>query len=273
MPTLQTGDLVVSHDTVLPADAETRPVMLIHSSAAGRWQWRGLYAHLGHGRPIVAPDLIGYGQTEDRSGRPFSMEREVTVVSAIADSASGPLHVVGHSYGGCVAMAFAAARPDAVCSLTLIEPVRFDILRDGPDQTLLHEIEALASEHVRATAQGRLQDAAAAFCDYWSGSGTWDALPDQIRASLCAAMPKVSQEWRLLLDGTSEAPANVPGPVPVLLIEGARTTRAARAVMDALALRMPDARRERIASAGHLSPMTHSSGTAPLIARFLETHD
>lgn len=271
MPTLQTGDMVVSHDAVLPTDAQARTVLLLHSSAAGRWQWRGLHAHLGPRRPIVAPDLIGYGKTEDRSGLPFSMDREVAAVAALADSLGGALHVVGHSYGGCVAMAFAAARPDAVHSLTLIEPVRFDLLPGGTDVALLHEIEALALDHVRATEEGRLQDAAAAFADYWSGPGTWDSLPGQIRASLCAAMPKVAQEWKLLLDGASRSPADWTG--HALLIEGARTIPAARAVMDALARRMPHARRERIAGAGHLSAITHSSATAPLIARFLNEHD
>jgi pimeloyl-ACP methyl ester carboxylesterase len=200
MPVIETHDLTISHDVVLPIPAQARPVLLLHSSAAGRWQWRGLLSHLGHGRPIFAPDLIGYGQTKDRSGRPFSMEREVAAVAAIADRTDGTVHLVGHSYGGCVAMAFAAACPANVRSLTLIEPVRFDLLRGGPDLALLKEIETLASDHVRAVAEGRMRDAAAAFADYWSGAGTWNKLPEQVRASLSAAMPKVAQEWGLLLE-------------------------------------------------------------------------
>jgi pimeloyl-ACP methyl ester carboxylesterase len=271
MPTLETVALAVSHDAILPVPAAVRPVLLLHSSAAGRWQWRGLHGHLGRDRPILAPDLIGYGQTEDRSGRAFSMDREVAAVSAVGDRVDGPVHLVGHSYGGCVAMAFAATCPANVRSLTLIEPVRFDLLRGGPDHAHLSEIETLASHHVRAVTEGRMPDAAAAFADHWSGPGTWDALPEQIRASFSAAMPKVALEWGLLLDGGSQAPADWSG--PTLLIEGTETTPAARAVMAALAKRMPDARRARIEGAGHLSPITHASSTGPIIGRFLEDHD
>jgi pimeloyl-ACP methyl ester carboxylesterase len=271
MPMLETATLAVSHDAIMPVPVEGRAVLLLHSSAAGRWQWRSLHGHLGRGRPILAPDLLGYGQTKDRSGRSFSMDREVAAVSALADRIAGPLHLVGHSYGGCVAMSFAAKRPENVRSLTLIEPVRFDLLRGGPDHALLSEIEALASEHVRAVADGRLPDAAAAFVDYWSGAGTWTALPEPARASIKVAMPKVALEWGLLLNGASQTPADRFG--PTLLIEGTETTPAARAVMAALAKRMPDARRARIEGAGHLSPISHTSSIGPVIARFLEEHD
>ncbi|NNU80439.1 alpha/beta hydrolase [Halovulum dunhuangense] len=271
MPTLETDSFAVSHDAILPAPAAVPPVLLLHSSAAGRWQWRGLHGHLGRGRPIIAPDLIGYGRSEDRSGRAFSMEREVAAVSAIAGRVDGPFHLVGHSYGGCVAMGFAASQPERVRSLTLIEPVRFDLLRGGQDLALLTAIEALASDHVLAISEGRTRDAAAAFADYWGGVGTWDALPEPARASFLAAMPKVALEWGLLLDGAPQAPADRSG--PTLLIEGAGTTPAARAIMTALARAMPGAPRARIKGAGHLSPITHPSSIGPVIARFLEDND
>ena len=39
-------------------------------------------------------------------------------------------HLVGHSYGGVVSLLAAALRPDALCSLTVIEPPCLDVARD-----------------------------------------------------------------------------------------------------------------------------------------------
>jgi pimeloyl-ACP methyl ester carboxylesterase len=45
----------------------------------------------------------------------------------------GPLHLVGHSYGGVVALLAAALHPDGVRSLAVIEPPAFGVLPDDPD--------------------------------------------------------------------------------------------------------------------------------------------
>src|SRR6185503_3141479 len=57
--------------------------------------------------------------------------QEAALVRALLDRYDGPAHLVGHSYGGAVALNVAHSRGAMLRSLTLIEPVAFHLLRDG----------------------------------------------------------------------------------------------------------------------------------------------
>lgn len=67
---------------------------------------------------LIVPDRLGHGQSPD-PGRPDDAAADGEWV---ADLLGGGAHLVGHSFGGAVALAAAAKRPDAARSLTLIEP-------------------------------------------------------------------------------------------------------------------------------------------------------
>jgi len=125
MAILVNDSLRISYHDLGPANGKAPPVLLLHSSAASRRQWRSFVEAESVRRRCLAPDLIGYGETADRQGRVFSMAQEMEVVDSLRALAGGPVHLVGHSYGGAVAAAYAQAHADQVLSLTLIEPVLF----------------------------------------------------------------------------------------------------------------------------------------------------
>lgn len=92
---------------------------------------------------LVLPDRPGHGQTPSRG--PEDMEVDgVWVAELLGDGA----HLVGHSFGGCVALAAAAQRPEAVTSLTLIEAPLFGLAEDDPDVAALSaELHRLHGAH------------------------------------------------------------------------------------------------------------------------------
>jgi pimeloyl-ACP methyl ester carboxylesterase len=51
----------------------------------------------------------------------------------VAEVLGSGAHLVGHSYGGVVALLAAGSRPDAVRSLTVFEPPAFGLVPDRPD--------------------------------------------------------------------------------------------------------------------------------------------
>jgi pimeloyl-ACP methyl ester carboxylesterase len=82
----------------------------------------------------VALDLYGYGESDSWPGNgPFTLTAEAALADAVLPTGNGLIHLVGHSYGGAVALRFATQYPERLRSLVLIEPVAFHLLRDeGP---------------------------------------------------------------------------------------------------------------------------------------------
>ena len=73
------------------------------------------------GWQLIVPDRPGHGRSPS-PGRSDDAEADaVWLADLLAESKDGA-HLVGHSFGGCVALAAALRRPDLVRSLTLIEP-------------------------------------------------------------------------------------------------------------------------------------------------------
>src|SRR5882672_7303914 len=162
-----------------------QPVMLLHSSSASSAQWRALMDRLSVRFHVIAPDLYGYGSSASWPGRGvFSLADEAALVRVLLDRLDEPVHLVGHSYGGAVALQVARAHGDALRSLTLIEPVAFHLLRgsDPTDTAALREITAVADVVVRSLASGDYWRGCGHFVDYWSGQGSWAGMPADKRA-------------------------------------------------------------------------------------------
>jgi pimeloyl-ACP methyl ester carboxylesterase len=83
---------------------------------------------LGERWHLIVPDRPGHGNSP-RQGRE-DFEHHGELLAPLLDD--GPVHLVGHSYGGMVALYMATARPDAIGSLTLIEPPAFGLAPDDP---------------------------------------------------------------------------------------------------------------------------------------------
>jgi pimeloyl-ACP methyl ester carboxylesterase len=103
-------------------DAGPRVVM-VHGSAQGSRTGGDAHfsnqAHLAErGWRVVLPDRPGHGRTP-APGRGDDAEADGALIAELLEDGD---HLVGHSFGGAVALAAAARRPTAVCSLTVIEP-------------------------------------------------------------------------------------------------------------------------------------------------------
>jgi pimeloyl-ACP methyl ester carboxylesterase len=87
-------------------------VIALHCSGAGAAQWRKLGETLGSRHAFVAPEHYGCDSTGPWSGeRAFTLADEAAKTIGIIDASRGKVHLVGHSYGGGVAVAWRGARP------------------------------------------------------------------------------------------------------------------------------------------------------------------
>jgi pimeloyl-ACP methyl ester carboxylesterase len=105
-------------------------VVIGHCSSASHKEWLPLIEILKSDWRVLAPDFIGYGQSQPwPATEPFSSDADLKVLLAVAKKAKGPLHLVGHSYGAALALEAARTLGTRVKSLTLVEPVSFHLLR------------------------------------------------------------------------------------------------------------------------------------------------
>jgi len=110
----------------------------------------------------VALDFRGHGLSEHQSpGSSYALADYVADVNAAHEALrEGRLHLVGHSLGGTIALMFAAARPDAVASVTTIESLGPS---GGPPENAVERLRGFVSELGKAPrkrAYSNVEDAA-----------------------------------------------------------------------------------------------------------------
>ncbi|HEX2121598.1 MAG TPA: alpha/beta fold hydrolase, partial [Thermoanaerobaculia bacterium] len=111
------------------------PVVLLHGlSGSSRWWSRNIEA-LAAGHLVAAADLVGFGRNVRFTGLPQILPPFAEVSSLLARwiaTFGEPVHVIGHSMGGQIAIRLAAEHPELVRSLILVNaagiPFRFEPL-------------------------------------------------------------------------------------------------------------------------------------------------
>jgi haloacetate dehalogenase len=97
----------------------TTPALLLHGVPETRAMWGPLAAELVRDRVVIAPDLKGLGDSEARG--PYDVPTLVRELAALAlHEVDGQVDVVGHDWGGSLALAMALTRPDLVRRLVVI---------------------------------------------------------------------------------------------------------------------------------------------------------
>ncbi|MEE1928833.1 alpha/beta fold hydrolase [Streptomyces sp. TRM 70351] len=97
------------------------PVLLIPSEGCASEQWYGVLKGLADGYRVIAVDLPGYGYSEPAPGADPAAMAAFAWKFARAVRAERPV-VVGHSFGGAVAVNMALQQPGSVPSLVLVSP-------------------------------------------------------------------------------------------------------------------------------------------------------
>jgi pimeloyl-ACP methyl ester carboxylesterase len=165
-------------------------------------------------------------------------EHAVLVADALGDRA----HLVGHSYGGVISLLAAARRPDAVRSLTVIEPPAMGVARGVP------AVEAFVEEGERWWRDGPTDDPEAFLRGFLRYVGSTFDPPSPLPAEL-------EQGARTLIVERSPWEARIPldelaaARFPTLVVSGAHHP-AFDAVCDVLERRL-GATRATLPGAGH----------------------
>lgn len=242
-----------------PGDPD-RPALALHCMMGSAGGWSGVAEALGGAVDLRSFDMPGHGRSEAWQPHPDAPDYHTAVTRLAAALIDRPLDLIGHSFGATVALRIAVAAPDAVRSLTLIEPVLFAAAPSADQDRLDASLATLLDE-------GRDAEAAARFLSVWNGQEL-ESLPAPIRAQMLRQIRLVAETapalrddtGRILREGGLEAID-----APVLIIAGKQSPPVVHAIAEALATRLPDVGRATVPAAGHMLPMTHPTQVAELI--------
>ncbi|GAB3482107.1 alpha/beta fold hydrolase [Amycolatopsis cihanbeyliensis] len=99
----------------------------VHGLGGSSTNWTDLGCQLAPFAPGAALDLPGFGFSEPPRGFDFSLDAHTETLRAyLVGLDAGPVHLVGNSMGGAIALLLAARHPELVRTLTLISPAMPD---------------------------------------------------------------------------------------------------------------------------------------------------
>ena len=229
--------------------------LLIHSGGFGGRQWRKLAELLAPTHEVLAPDLLGYGSEPWPAGEPFHFRQDVERLAAMLGGE--PADVVGHSYGGFLALQLALAHPELVRRVAVYDPVAFNVLTADE--------RARGFVGVKPVYELPLDEAwLAAFVDWWNGPGAWTKLPEPTRAAFRQVGWKLSQEVTTLMADRESDYARVRA--PVLVLGGGRSPEAERWTVEKLARAIPAGELHMFPDLGHMGPIVDAERVNAAIA-------
>jgi 3-oxoadipate enol-lactonase len=242
-------------------------VVLLHGIGGNRSHWDEQLAAFASEFTAVAPDVRGYGESDDYDGPLAFADLASDVLRVLDHFGAACAHLVGLSLGGRVARDFCLRHPDRVATLVLCNThPGFDALT--PDQ-----VEAFIR-----TRQGPLL----------AGKTPREMAPDLIRGVLGKSAPPRARE-RLLaslgalrkesylktLEASVREDRGAPVEriaVPTLVVTGDEDAVYPPATAEAMARRIPGARLAVIAGAGHLSNLERPDAFNEVVLAFLREH-
>lgn len=248
------------------------PVICLHSSTASSKQWDRLMQQLGSKYRVMAPDLYGHGKSPHWPGAAApSLAQEAQFIASAFDALPQPAHLVGHSYGGAIALKFALMFPERVRSLVLFEPVLFRLLADrAPGHRATAEAISVAVAVRRAVQAGRADVAAQGFIDYWTGRATWVQMDATQQQTIAARMRSVAGHFDAAFNDPTTVRELARLELPMLFLTGGQSRASTRHVSALLRHALPRAVFRELPAVGHMGPVSHAREINEMIQTFLD---
>jgi pimeloyl-ACP methyl ester carboxylesterase len=220
---------------------------------------------------VIAVNLFGYGNTDTWKGlSPQTLKDHVDLIHPLLPDDGAKVSIVGHSFGGSVAMKAAASFQNRVHRLVLIEPNPFYLLELlGYNKAYQEAVDLRICIKLNGK-QNLWHAAAAVFADYWSGVGSWNSMPSDRQNKFAEALKPNFHEWDCVMNETtpiSDWAHLLPGNTTV--VSSRDTTLSISMIVAAMRQYCKDWRFETIDSGGHMAVMTKPDQVNPVIEKAL----
>jgi pimeloyl-ACP methyl ester carboxylesterase len=249
------------------------PIVLVHGSVSDYREWSKQMAQLARRYRVIAysrryhwPNLPP-GKDADAS-----VERQADDLAAIIQKMGvAPAHIVGHSFGGAVALNLTLRHPELVRTLVLAEPAVSGVLGNTPDDDAASkESQAVRAEMKQAFAGGDAERIVRTYAAHVA-PGEFEKAPPEVRRMLVANTPAFQLDFT-----TRRSPFTCDDArrvaVPVLIVSGDRSPMGLQRIAEEAARCMKSATLLRIPQATHWMQSDQAQAFNDAVLAFLAEH-
>lgn len=236
------------------AHKDLTPLIFLHGDFATGSSWSRQWSELAKTWPSIVADRRGSGKSKPRGddildAYPFTIADDAGDVVALMSQVQAPrAHIVGHSYGGLIALEIARRHPERVASLHLIEPPYLSLVREDSDaKTFTGNIEALLKKAPSLTPE----EIARAFFLELFGKEAVEHLAERPAWGLIVGEALRFARQQFASTYPAEAIDQVDPDIPTVVYVGGQSPVALQKAAQAVANKLPKAIVKSFPDAGH----------------------
>ncbi len=247
-------------------NGQGRTIVFVPGSCSIGAAWKPVITALSGSYRTITTSLPGYGgSAERRTTTDQSISLLASAIEVVVRHAGGPVHLVGHSFGGEVGLDVALRGHVGLQSLTILEAPAPAMLSNFNRPDLYNEFRAMTSAYIQDYRSGNAE-AIASMVDFYGGAGTFASWPPAVRGYAVKTTPTNILDWQSAYACEPSSAAFARLSIPVLVAVGAKSNPAVVEANSLIAKAIPNATLATIEGATHFMTATHPSAVANLVA-------
>ncbi|SGY88403.1 Alpha/beta superfamily hydrolase [Moritella viscosa] len=247
------------------------PIVFIHGSYATTSTWKKIVQQLAnthHCISIKLPGHSGMPDPDDFSAPNINTELHI-IESVVTKLTNQPIHLIGHSFGGVVALALALKGSIEIQELTLFEPVSTWVLESVEDRGMMARVNEFVQDYRQGISNNEPY-VCGKVIDFWAGKGAFNLLPDFIKDAMVPLTANNNRHWTLSMNIHLNRKTLNALTIPTRLVCGSVSNPVAQAIVNHLSNELANSKKYMIQGASHFLVTSHATQCLDIISKTIQ---